>query len=145
VQSQNAASSATSRSAEDELANLTLDDSAAAAGDDDDDAEAGRASESTTSDAGSWKPRRTLKRYDLPPVSTSFLRSIADPSLLVCCRPLTSHVDAVRDVACHPEELCIASASDDCTVKLWRLDFEELTSDKCVCSACVCVCRELPP
>jgi WD40 repeat protein len=39
-----------------------------------------------------------------------------------------SHLDAVRALAFHPHELCIATGGDDCTVKIWRMDVTGLAS-----------------
>ena len=33
-----------------------------------------------------------------------------------------SHLDAIRTIAFHPTELCLASGSDDNMIKLWRVD-----------------------
>ncbi|KAI0781213.1 WD40 repeat-like protein [Trametes elegans] len=43
-------------------------------------------------------------------------------------RTLRNHLDAVRAIAFHPSELCLASAGDDSTVKIWRVDLASLTS-----------------
>ncbi|OSD02797.1 WD40 repeat-like protein [Trametes coccinea BRFM310] len=43
-------------------------------------------------------------------------------------RTLRNHLDAVRAIAFHPTELCLASAGDDNTVKIWRVDLATLTS-----------------
>ncbi|KAI0327158.1 WD40 repeat-like protein [Cubamyces sp. BRFM 1775] len=43
-------------------------------------------------------------------------------------RTLRNHLDAVRAIAFHPTELCLASAGDDNTVKIWRVDLASLTS-----------------
>ncbi|CDO69008.1 hypothetical protein BN946_scf184834.g15 [Trametes cinnabarina] len=43
-------------------------------------------------------------------------------------RTLRNHLDAVRAIAFHPTELCLASAGDDSTVKIWRVDLASLTS-----------------
>ncbi|EKM82837.1 hypothetical protein AGABI1DRAFT_111399 [Agaricus bisporus var. burnettii JB137-S8] len=43
-------------------------------------------------------------------------------------RTLRNHLDAVRAVAFHPSELCLATGGDDCTVKIWRMDISSLAS-----------------
>lgn len=43
-----------------------------------------------------------------------------------------SHLDAVRAIAFHPTELCLATGGDDCTVKIWRMDVAGLASSACV-------------
>ncbi|KAM5539135.1 hypothetical protein V8D89_007358 [Ganoderma adspersum] len=43
-------------------------------------------------------------------------------------RTLRNHLDAVRALAFHPSELCLASAGDDNTVKIWRVDVASLAS-----------------
>ncbi|VDB86970.1 unnamed protein product [Peniophora sp. CBMAI 1063] len=43
-------------------------------------------------------------------------------------RTLRNHLDAVRALAFHPSELCLASGGDDCTVKIWRMDVAGLAS-----------------
>ncbi|KAJ3842897.1 WD40-repeat-containing domain protein [Lentinula raphanica] len=43
-------------------------------------------------------------------------------------RTLRNHLDAVRAVAFHPHELCLATGGDDCTVKIWRMDVAGLAS-----------------
>ncbi|KAJ3535085.1 hypothetical protein NMY22_g6644 [Coprinellus aureogranulatus] len=50
--------------------------------------------------AKSWKPKKTLR----------------------------NHLDAVRAVAFHPTELCLATGGDDCTVKFWRMEVSALAS-----------------
>lgn len=47
-----------------------------------------------------------------------------------------SHLDAVRALAFHPTELCLATGGDDCTVKVWRMDVAGLAS-----SVYVLLCR----
>lgn len=39
-----------------------------------------------------------------------------------------SHLDAVRALAFHPTDMCIATGGDDNTVKIWRMDVAGLTS-----------------
>ncbi|EIW85359.1 WD40 repeat-like protein [Coniophora puteana RWD-64-598 SS2] len=43
-------------------------------------------------------------------------------------RTFRNHLDAVRALAFHPNELCLATGGDDCTVKIWRMDVSSLTS-----------------
>ncbi|KAF8874646.1 WD40-repeat-containing domain protein [Gymnopilus junonius] len=43
-------------------------------------------------------------------------------------RTLRNHLDAVRALAFHPTELCLATGGDDCTVKIWRMDVANLAS-----------------
>ncbi|KAF9792082.1 WD40 repeat-like protein [Thelephora terrestris] len=43
-------------------------------------------------------------------------------------RTLRNHLDAIRTIAFHPSELCLASGSDDNTIKLWRMDVATLAS-----------------
>jgi WD40 repeat protein len=40
----------------------------------------------------------------------------------------SSHLDAVRALAFHPTELCLATGGDDCTVKIWRMEVASLAS-----------------
>ncbi|KAI5124053.1 hypothetical protein M0805_003882 [Coniferiporia weirii] len=59
------------------------------------------ASSTTSDDDGKiWRPRRTLR----------------------------NHLDAVRALAFHPSEMCLATGGDDCTVKIWRMDVAGLAS-----------------
>ncbi|GJJ12461.1 hypothetical protein Clacol_006703 [Clathrus columnatus] len=43
-------------------------------------------------------------------------------------RMLRNHLEAVRAVAFHSQEMCLATGGDDCTVKIWRLDPQLLNS-----------------
>lgn len=43
-------------------------------------------------------------------------------------RTLRNHLDAIRTIAFHPTDLCLASGSDDNTIKLWRMDVATLAS-----------------
>lgn len=47
---------------------------------------------------------------------------------------LFSHLDAVRALAFHPTEMCLATGGDDCTVKIWRMDMVGLASPAFVIS-----------
>ncbi|KAF8305334.1 WD40 repeat-like protein [Clavulina sp. PMI_390] len=44
-------------------------------------------------------------------------------------RALRSHLDAVRVVSFHPNELSLATGSDDNTIKIWKLDTGSLSSN----------------
>ncbi|KZT44179.1 WD40 repeat-like protein [Sistotremastrum suecicum HHB10207 ss-3] len=43
-------------------------------------------------------------------------------------RTMKSHLDAVRAMSFHPQELCLATGGDDYTVKIWRMEPSDLTS-----------------
>jgi len=43
-------------------------------------------------------------------------------------RTLRNHLDAVRALAFHPTELCLATGGDDCTVKIWRMEMGMLAT-----------------
>ncbi|KAG2020558.1 peptidase C14 [Coprinopsis cinerea AmutBmut pab1-1] len=43
-------------------------------------------------------------------------------------RTLRNHLDAVRAIAFHPNELCLATGGDDYTVKIWRMEVSVLAS-----------------
>ncbi|TFK54848.1 WD40 repeat-like protein [Heliocybe sulcata] len=43
-------------------------------------------------------------------------------------RTLRNHLDTVRAVAFHPSELCLVTGGDDCTIKIWRMDVNNLTT-----------------
>lgn len=66
----------------------------------------------------SWKAKRTLRKYVC---HSSLSTTYADFYGL-------SHLDAVRALAFHPTELCLATGGDDCTVKIWRMDVASLAS-----------------
>lgn len=57
--------------------------------------------------------------------------SVLPGRFLVPLSHILSHLDAVRAVAFHPTELCLATGGDDCTVKVWRTDVTGLASSKC--------------
>ncbi|CAE6448810.1 unnamed protein product [Rhizoctonia solani] len=44
-------------------------------------------------------------------------------------KTLRNHLDAVRAVTFHPNEMCLASGGDDFTVKIWRLDPASLSAN----------------
>lgn len=52
--------------------------------------------------------------------------------LFLSSSSFNSHLDAVRAIAFHPTELCLATGGDDCTVKIWRMDVAGLASSACV-------------
>ncbi|KLO12014.1 WD40 repeat-like protein [Schizopora paradoxa] len=43
-------------------------------------------------------------------------------------RTLRNHLDAVRAIAFHPKDLCLASGGDDFSVKIWRMDVAGLAA-----------------
>ena len=65
-----------------------------------------------------WHPKRTLRK------------SVQVLYALIRCNTHDrySHLDAVRALAFHPSELCLATGGDDCTVKIWRMDVAGLAS-----------------
>jgi len=68
-----------------------------------------------------WKAKRTLRKW----ASLFYAKSV---SLTM----VPSHLDAVRALAFHPTELCLATGGDDCTVKIWRMDVASLASSALV-------------
>lgn len=77
------------------------------------------ASTSSEEDGKIWRARRTLRKYAIIycPVAKESLTDV-----------LHSHLDAVRALAFHPTEMCLATGGDDCTVKIWRMDVGGLAS-----------------
>jgi striatin 1/3/4 len=59
---------------------------------------------------------------DIEKVSSRHVHELREADLVF------SHLDAIRAIAFHPTELCLASGSDDCTVKIWRMDVSGLAS-----------------
>lgn len=56
------------------------------------------------------------------------LHTLDSLSVLLLTDLVHSHLDAVRAVAFHPNELCLATGGDDNTVKVWRVDVAGLAS-----------------
>lgn len=76
---------------------------------------------STSEDDGKlWRPRRTLRKLVSPPRTKAKTHFI----YLHHC----SHLDAVRALAFHPTEMCLATGGDDCTVKIWRMEMAGLAT-----------------
>lgn len=73
-----------------------------------------------------WRAKRTLRKCVF---SLSHSKVSADLWF-------SSHLDAVRALAFHPTELCLATGGDDCTVKIWRMDVASLASSTCVRVSC---------
>ena len=46
------------------------------------------------------------------------------PCLIFC----SSHLDAVRAMAFHPSDVCLATGGDDFTIKIWRVEAADLAS-----------------
>ena len=74
-------------------------------------------------EAKTWRARKTLKKC-------------VYSSRLVDCDMLTmhSHLDAVRCLAFDRTEMTLASGSDDCTVKVWRMSPVQVVAGGCVSS-----------
>ena len=86
--------------------------------------DAGAVGEADTSKM--WKPKRTLRKLVFCQSSWKSLHVLNT----IC---FNSHLDAVRAVAFHPNELCLVTGGDDCTVKIWRMDAAGLASSAFVC------------
>lgn len=88
-------------------------------GDDDEDSSSDIVGEGSEGDGAKlWKPKRTLRKYVFSAKSKN--RYLTHPP--------SSHLDAIRAIAFHPTELCLASGGDDSTVKIWRMDVSGLAS-----------------
>lgn len=72
-----------------------------------------------------WKAKRTLRKCVFDLYLVIYLLTFW----------FSSHLDAVRALAFHPTELCLATGGDDCTVKIWRMDVASL-APTCVDSFC---------
>ncbi|PPQ70913.1 hypothetical protein CVT24_009975 [Panaeolus cyanescens] len=92
------------------------------------------ARESSGSDASSPWDRRSeeddLKEEDVEPEDeeSSLVGDGEGTKIWKAKRTLRNHLDAVRALAFHPTELCLATGGDDCTVKIWRMDVASLAS-----------------
>ncbi|KIK63769.1 hypothetical protein GYMLUDRAFT_71888 [Collybiopsis luxurians FD-317 M1] len=91
------------------------------------------ARESQAAAGGSWESRREFDeelKEDEGEVEDDDSSEVSegDGKVWKARRTLRNHLDAVRAVAFHPHDLCLATGGDDCTVKIWRMDVAGLAS-----------------
>ncbi|KAG9018194.1 hypothetical protein FRB90_011892 [Tulasnella sp. 427] len=71
----------------------------------------------------------TMKDEDDDSVSDDGDTIVGDDKLWKPRRTLRNHLDAVRALAFHPSEMCLATGGDDFTIKIWRMDANDLLSN----------------
>ncbi|KAF5358046.1 hypothetical protein D9756_001729 [Leucocoprinus leucothites] len=97
-------------------------------------AEQARLAKENQTGVHAWEPRRDddddLKDadMDIDEEESSVVGEGEDTKVWKAKRTLRNHLDAVRAVAFHPNELCLATGGDDCTVKIWRMEVSSLAS-----------------
>ncbi|PPQ78167.1 hypothetical protein CVT25_015500 [Psilocybe cyanescens] len=90
--------------------------------------------QTTGAEAGSWDRQREEdeevkeEEGDVEDEESSLVGDGESTKLWKAKRTLRNHLDAVRALAFHPTELCLATGGDDCTVKIWRMDVAGLAS-----------------
>ncbi|KAJ3508200.1 hypothetical protein NLJ89_g5883 [Agrocybe chaxingu] len=90
--------------------------------------------QSTGADPGSWDRQREEEEEakeeeaEVEDEESSLVGEGEGTKLWKAKRTLRNHLDAVRALAFHPTELCLATGGDDCTVKIWRMDVASLAS-----------------
>ncbi|KAF8964117.1 WD40-repeat-containing domain protein [Flammula alnicola] len=91
-------------------------------------------SQATVADSGSWDRQREEEEDvkeeegEVEDEESSLVGDGEGTKLWKAKRTLRNHLDAVRALAFHPTELCLATGGDDCTVKIWRMDVASLAS-----------------
>ncbi|KAJ3806601.1 WD40 repeat-like protein [Lentinula lateritia] len=93
-----------------------------------------RLSKESQAAGGSWEGRREFEdelkedEGEVDDDDSSVVSEGDGSKVWKARRTLRNHLDAVRAVAFHPHELCLATGGDDCTVKIWRMDVAGLAS-----------------
>ncbi|KIO32898.1 hypothetical protein M407DRAFT_18357 [Tulasnella calospora MUT 4182] len=71
----------------------------------------------------------SIKDEDDDSVSDDGDTVVGDDKLWKPRRTLRNHLDAVRALAFHPSEMCLVTGGDDFTIKIWRMDANDLLSN----------------